>query len=700
MAASSYTETTAISFRKGDHDANNAFTGIAGEIVVDLGKNGKGTDNNTSVVLHNGITQGGIPMARADMGNVTTRVLAENRPNTLGTSEKNLAYADLSNIEKATKSADKNKIVQTLSEYGLATSANINTNLENYAYKSMANVNTEMLATGENQPGKHQGKNLAYADTTNINTSDLADPNKHNEPVAYASGTNINTENLGNSTLHETPLAYADLSNVSPDDLINAINERALGNLEKIANKDDTINEQDIQEAHYPETGAVINYVNEKLSNVTQNALRTDFLNASQYDALYENNVGVSYKYNTSQTMLVLNSSNVDKWKCFSTGKKLTGLLCDLKFHVDKEDATLANTVVSVNQRFGTNNIANTEVTGWKGNMQIGATLKSTSIGNGIYEYTLTNFRIIHADPDFDLTEGDFIPFEQDIKIEPVLTICVTSVTGSNPRRGPINTFIYRPSKSPMRFNDETLTLVENSLKIKLNSIQITSNIGGGQLLKTNLSNLAGMDEDDALAVENVNWRIRPDELIMDPAEDDIDDTEFNSIAVNGQVWYALKKERAWVQTQLDAASDNVDDNFVTLNTAQNITATKTFSGIKVPDRADGDNTTNAANTKFVTKAINALSNSSLGMPDYSNPTELTESSGTASATGWIGLSTYNYAGGHFNFYINSSLICNIDRMDGDGSHEISCLLPVKAGDTWSRSGGNAWHVYFYPNRS
>ena len=123
----SFVETTAISLRKGDTTANMNFTGILGEITADLGYSSsggaQGTDINTTLRLHNGVTKGGIPMCRADTRNITSQVLAENRP-LFG--DKNLAYADLSNIEKLTDAPTIERVVTVLTEYGLSSFDNMN----------------------------------------------------------------------------------------------------------------------------------------------------------------------------------------------------------------------------------------------------------------------------------------------------------------------------------------------------------------------------------------------------------------------------------------------------------------------------------------------------------------------------------------------------------------------------------------------
>jgi hypothetical protein len=55
---------TQVQFKRGTTNQNNAFTGAAGEITVDLTK--------LAVRVHDGVTQGGFELARANMSNVPT----------------------------------------------------------------------------------------------------------------------------------------------------------------------------------------------------------------------------------------------------------------------------------------------------------------------------------------------------------------------------------------------------------------------------------------------------------------------------------------------------------------------------------------------------------------------------------------------------------------------------------------------------
>ena len=195
----SISETTAISLRKGTHAENMAFCGVPGEVTADLGVSGDGTDVETTLRLHNGINTGGIPLATASMANVTTASLARNR-NMLG--DKNLAYADLSNLETLSDPSLIEKVVETLDEYGMATDEEVEDIAATKANVTMSNINTEVLA--EATPGaydSHAGKNLAYYDMSNVNTKYLATTETRSSdpedlPLAYYDQQNVDTTNL------------------------------------------------------------------------------------------------------------------------------------------------------------------------------------------------------------------------------------------------------------------------------------------------------------------------------------------------------------------------------------------------------------------------------------------------------------------------------------------------------------------------
>lgn len=193
----SYSETTAVQIRHGNHAENLEFCGLASEVTMDLGTDGTGTDINTTLRVHNGINSGGISLARADLVNVTTKALAEKR--TLY-GDKNLAYANLSNIETLTDSTAIELVLNTLNSYGLEKTEDTTAKLALKANVSMSNINTSSLAAGEGETGKHAGKDLAYKDMSNVDTASLAtDTTGHGGAnLAYANLRNI--EQLGTSS--------------------------------------------------------------------------------------------------------------------------------------------------------------------------------------------------------------------------------------------------------------------------------------------------------------------------------------------------------------------------------------------------------------------------------------------------------------------------------------------------------------------
>lgn len=237
-------ETTAVSLRKGNHAANLVFTGVSGELVADLGngtESAQGTDHHATLRLHNGVTQGGIEMARADMRNVTTAVLAEFRE-VFG--DRNLAYSDLRNLQSLVGDANQqfliNNVVNTFQSYGIMNEAWLTKILEGnesgyepgYVLRNTYNFNTKYLA-GDIASTIHTGvdgnKPLAYQDTSNIDTYSLTDPSLHpttgqNRPLAYADMRNVDTANLATNsgTSHQgKDLAYADMTNVTKTTLVN-----------------------------------------------------------------------------------------------------------------------------------------------------------------------------------------------------------------------------------------------------------------------------------------------------------------------------------------------------------------------------------------------------------------------------------------------------------------------------------------------
>lgn len=302
----SYIETKAVSIRKGDTTSNINFVGVLGEVTADLGYelNGVlGTDIHATLRLHNGITPGGIPMCRADTRNITSQVLAENR-NIFG--DKNLAYADLSNIEKLTDQTDIDNLVNTFADYGIVNENFLDTTLENYALRDMSNVVTSTLATGR---GRGENGNLAYADTSNINTADLADHTIHDGtiegdlPLAYANASNLDTTyltqdiNTRPNTISGPVLAINDLSNVDPQDIYDILfNPENNFNLQVTTNMDTDLLSIIGANTRYPSSSAVQEYVITTIDNYK-------FLKATLENlvdegiAVLQDNGGYEYQY-------------------------------------------------------------------------------------------------------------------------------------------------------------------------------------------------------------------------------------------------------------------------------------------------------------------------------------------------------------------------------------------------------------------
>lgn len=298
----SISETTAVSLRKGSTASNLNFTGTLGEVVADLGIDASGTDINTTLRLHNGVNSGGIPLARADMANIETSALAQNR-RLFG--DKNLAYADLSNFE-TTEDPDVIAVIkEAFDEYGLATDEDIARLDEDKANKTMDNVDTASLATGEGEAGKHSGKNLAYADGSNVNTKYFANETYRtgldgDNALAYTSLSNIDTTNL---TLDETTrpdtvsgpvLARVDMTNISEVDLKNKLDTVYVEyNTNKVTSIDP---DSSSTSTEYPTTGATIEYVANELDKLDY--MNPNFDNASTWDPLYAK-AGEPIIYNT-----------------------------------------------------------------------------------------------------------------------------------------------------------------------------------------------------------------------------------------------------------------------------------------------------------------------------------------------------------------------------------------------------------------
>ena len=460
----SYAETTSVSIRKGNTSENQAFTGILGEVTFDSGIDGTGTDINTTLRIHNGINSGGISIARADLANTTTKAFAEKR-GLYG--DKNLAYADLSNFEKLTDSTAIELIVNTLSEYGLETiedvdyklldkanknMSNINTvnlatvgaghegdnlayanlaNLEhldsttqsteintilttltdyglanknmanvdtadlattghghtgkNLAYFDMSNVNTSSLASGENTSGRHQGKDLAYKDTSNINTANLVNTNIHTgdsvtgKPLAYADMANVDTADLATTGQGHTGknLAYVDMTNMADADVKTKL-RRSTINVEFQENKKTDFNNIDTSDITYPTRQAVKTYITNEIESLIDNYATINFDNVIDWNRLYEKSAVNTVKYDNSsdnittvgtQFTLIVNPNEVPT--IAPTSYTLTDLV-SLKLAIyttgiDSQDETADRPVIPTSYRvypeYGKTNISATTIT-------------------------------------------------------------------------------------------------------------------------------------------------------------------------------------------------------------------------------------------------------------------------------------------------------------------------------------------------
>lgn len=173
-------EAKAVSLRKGTTAQHDLFTGgVEGEVTVDT--------QAKTLWVHSGDGQKGTPLARADFNNINA-IAIENAAN-MGLAKTNLSNVVLSNVDAVTA----------------------RTNLDPIGY--------------------------AYNDTTNINTADLVDPDKHaevesngNKPLAYADLTNTNVL----SRIPENTFVNYNLSNLQTNStvLTNAFAKINLSNVD------------------------------------------------------------------------------------------------------------------------------------------------------------------------------------------------------------------------------------------------------------------------------------------------------------------------------------------------------------------------------------------------------------------------------------------------------------------------------------
>jgi len=486
-------QTTAVALRRGTTSANDLFTGVQGELVVDLGADGTGTDVNTTLRLHNAITTGGIPMARADMANVASKALATNRT-ALG--EKNLAYADLSNIETA---SDASRIISILSGYGFAQENSIETLLVNYAKADMSNVNTANLATAGTG---HSGKNLGYADMSNVDTANLAtgagQTGKHSgKDLAYADLSNVDMSSITGN------FAAADLSNVTTASW-NTI--KIAQGIESSTNKDTVIDANNIVQDHYPTTQAVVDYVGSGGGGGDLSTkMNVNFSNASTWDLLYSNDAAY-YQYKTDGA-IVDGGTGFIQGNDYYTGITLSDDRTYLAVDVTAVDSSGNITSAKVSPEFGATDLTSHNVLNVVNNQDGSAnvTFTSTLVSTGLYRYSVSNITTV--------VSGGFTTssYEDQNGTSTVPVLFVKAVTvGAG---GAITSYKFKPEEGS---TDITGTITISSGVSGATDAEITAStvntfppIGGANLLKTDLTNLPGMSNGDALVEQSSDWRIR-----------------------------------------------------------------------------------------------------------------------------------------------------------------------------------------------
>lgn len=606
----SVVETKAVALRRGTHEENLAFTGVQGEVVADLGnadeKGNLGTDANATLRLHDGITKGGIPMAREDMLNVTTQCLAENRESI---DDKNLAYADLSNITQAQNTQAREKIVFALKSAGLAAQADMEKELDNKVNVNTDNLNTKQLTSKIIHNGVEAGNDpLAYANTSNINTADLTNITYHdgtdgNKPLAYADLSNVDTTNI---TLPESErtdgieitgpvIARADLSNVDTSyltsttrpegmsgpiladnklsnvDLVEAINNVSdTLNLQRTTEKDKIIEETSISNGHYPETNAVVQYVNKKISENGSGYANDTLTNIESWDSLTNN----TNKPIMSRGINVISSANgFELYEEYDTGIYLIDDEKDwLAISVTEVSPTgaVSKDHLSIEKSLGTidltsqNPITISPVDGNDAKIN----LKSTSNNNGTYTYSIESV----VDGGSGFTKQTAYAAKSTITGNLYKVVCnqlkalVTKIQVDNEEDGTgviteaqcnyKNGFtVVGTSKTDV---NATITSSKGTVaELAIFSDEDTQNKNGSaKLTKTDLTNLRGMTSDDQFAEMNSPWRVRHNEQFPSLSMSTLPEEQQYTLATNGAIWRILKK-------LFKATSVSVTANFI-----------------------------------------------------------------------------------------------------------------------------------------
>lgn len=582
----SYSETTAVSLRKGNHAENLAFTGVLGEVTFDTGNNEDGTDVETTLRIHNGITQGGIAIARADLSNTTTKAFAENRQ-WLGDS--NLAYANLSNLEVLSSSTAIQNVLTILHSYGLATDAQIEDLETRKANADMSNVATSTLAEGRIPDQEGKNGNLAYTNMSNVNTKYLANSTYRtgsdgDKALSYADESNVDTTNL-TLTVASRPasmqgpvIATADLSNV--DD--NTINNRISAlNVEYNTNKDTYINTQspDMM-THYPTIGAVVDYVAEEIDKL--DFMDPYFKNTKSWDALYTSassdihfdtnsslfvelgtgftTTQLAFADSSTKTVSTLAPTNFDGTNIFEQ------IPLQLAIYTlnsgDEEDPTkLQPAVFRLYPEYGTTNVTTQSITfTTESGSELTGTVESVAHPSlsGVYKYVFTetsvtgyDWEAIPASMNTSILNAPKYNSVTPINVMPVLCAEIVSVNED----GGITAINYIPSDVSTTIQSTSITLYHpllvdetvqtgDNATATLQTINNLPSVGGAGLLKSNLDNLPGMTELDVIANNNAPWTINKNKTVNRAAVT-ISADEYNRLVTAGQMWDTVKNTTA-----------------------------------------------------------------------------------------------------------------------------------------------------------
>ena len=312
--------TTAVSFRKGNHQENIEFAGVTGEIVADIGS-GSHDDPNATIVLHTGdgytdpdLGVSGVRMAREDLKNIKWDDAY--RSELTGTRvEQGFLLNDLSNISRNVESGQVTDEVSEILQENFNLAASDGNNLstkyiidKNYYYgkhgsdgsdgKPVATVDLDNITTIGGNSGKSKIEEISYdywkavVDTDYL-TSSYAQIGptglKTGGPLAYKDMSNVSTLSLAGTgptatgkTAQGTALAYNDLSNVDYSYIIEKVNnaydpqnsETILSDYEEKLNKQVDIWRDNIKidlggkgNTYYPTLHAVSSYVDLNIEN-------------------------------------------------------------------------------------------------------------------------------------------------------------------------------------------------------------------------------------------------------------------------------------------------------------------------------------------------------------------------------------------------------------------------------------------------